>query len=151
MGLSVRLGGFAGVMHCVGVVAVRRVRMMCGFFVIPGLVVLRSFFMVSGSVLVMLRGLMMMLCGFLRHNSKPSHVNNDLTPNCEEHIGCIVTAHCQLVELIVKTNLPITFPLAAKTSKFTFGRVTCVKGEVGRKSSVASIEWQPAIVGYSGT
>jgi hypothetical protein len=48
-------------------VAVREVCMMGRFFVVPGFVMRRSFMVVMGRVLMMLRCLLMVMACFLRH------------------------------------------------------------------------------------
>jgi hypothetical protein len=68
VGFGVCLGGFARMMGGMCVVAVRGMGVVGGFFVITRLVVLGSFFVVAGGVLMMLSGEMMMLCGFIRHD-----------------------------------------------------------------------------------
>ena len=101
VGLSVRLGGLAGMVFGVSVMALRRLRVVGGLLVIARLVMLRGFLMVTGGVLVVLGSLMMMLGGFLGHDLVPLLLN-DFDPECEEHIGRGVTAGCRIVELNVK-------------------------------------------------
>jgi hypothetical protein len=66
---AVRLCGFTGVVRGMRVMAVCRMGVVGGFFVIAGLVVGGGFPMMSGSLLVMLGGLMMMVGGFLGHDA----------------------------------------------------------------------------------
>jgi hypothetical protein len=65
--LGVCLGGLAGVMACVYMVAVGDVRVMRGFFVSAGVVMLRRLLVMTCRVFVMLRRFPVMLCRFLRH------------------------------------------------------------------------------------
>lgn len=65
--LDVVLGGFGGVVSGVGVVPLGYMRVMRRCFVIASLVVLGSFSVVVGGMLVMLSCLAMMVRCFLRH------------------------------------------------------------------------------------
>ncbi len=80
VGFGVGLGSFASVMPRMRVVAVCRVGVVGGFFVIAGLVVLGGFLMVTSGVLVMLSSLMVVLCGFRRHDAILSF-RNEFHPN----------------------------------------------------------------------
>jgi hypothetical protein len=66
---GVMLGSFARVMHGVRMMAMRRVRVVCGFLVVALFMMPGSLAMVVGSLLVMLGGLVMMLRDFLRHDA----------------------------------------------------------------------------------
>jgi hypothetical protein len=73
--LSVRLGvmfrGFFGVMRRLQMMAVRRVRVMCGLLVVAGLVVLGGLAMVVGRIVMVLGGLGVMMRCILRHGKFP--------------------------------------------------------------------------------
>ena len=64
--IGVVLGSFVAVMGGMQSVRVGNVRVMSSLFVLAGLVVLRSFAMVAGRVLVMLGGRMMVVAAFVR-------------------------------------------------------------------------------------
>jgi hypothetical protein len=64
--LGVCLGGLAGVMGCVYMVAVGDVRVMRGFVVSAGVVMLRRLLVMTCRVFVMLRRFPVMLCRLLR-------------------------------------------------------------------------------------
>lgn len=61
-------GRFLSMMGRLEVVPVSRVGMMCGFFVIAGLMVFRGFAVMIGSMIMMLGGLTVMVRSFLRHS-----------------------------------------------------------------------------------
>lgn len=63
--IGVMLRGFVAVMGRMQSMCVRNVSVMPGLLVVAGLVVLRSFAMVTGSVLVMLSGRMMVVAAFV--------------------------------------------------------------------------------------
>jgi len=63
---------FARVMRRMVRVTVRCVGMMSSFLVVPRVMMLSRFFVMSGGVLVMLSSFAMMLCSFLRHAFLPS-------------------------------------------------------------------------------
>jgi hypothetical protein len=67
--LNVKFRGFSRVVHSVVKMPLRTVRMMRGGFVIAVLMVAGGFAVMSRSVLVVLSGFVMMLCGVLRHGS----------------------------------------------------------------------------------
>jgi hypothetical protein len=60
---DVFLGRFRCEMQSVQMMPMREMRMMRGAFMIACLVVLRCFLVMTGGVLVVLRGLLMMFCG----------------------------------------------------------------------------------------
>ena len=64
----VGFGGFSGVVGGVFMVSLREDGMVSGFFMVPGLVVLGRFTVVSSSMFVMLGGGTVMLCRFFGHN-----------------------------------------------------------------------------------
>jgi hypothetical protein len=68
VGFDVMLGGFCGVVGRMGVVSVGYMRVVGGRFVIAILMVLSSFSVVVGGVLVMLGSLAVMMRCFLRHD-----------------------------------------------------------------------------------
>ena len=65
---DVGFGSFGSVVGGVFVVSLREDGMVSGFFMVPGLVVLGRFTVVSSSLLVMLGGGTVMLCRFFGHN-----------------------------------------------------------------------------------
>jgi hypothetical protein len=67
VGLDVMLGSFGRMVRGMRMMTVRGVSVVTRFFVISSFVVLGSFSVVAGGVLVMLSSLMMMLCGFVGH------------------------------------------------------------------------------------
>ena len=68
MVFDVGFGSFGSVVGGVFVVSLREDGMVSGFFMVPGLVVLGRFTVVSSSLFVMLGGGTVMLCRFLGHN-----------------------------------------------------------------------------------
>ena len=71
MVFDMRFGRFGGVMRGVMKVTMRGMGMVRRFFMMSGLVVLGSFFVVEGRFLVMFRGLAMMFRSLLRHKFSP--------------------------------------------------------------------------------
>jgi hypothetical protein len=67
--LSVELGGFAGVMHGVVMMAIGDVRVMSGKVMIPRFVVPRSLLMMMGGPFMVFCCIVVMLCGLLGHTS----------------------------------------------------------------------------------
>lgn len=65
--LGVVFGRFLGVMGRVGVMSLGYLGMVRRLFMIAGFVMLGSFAMVIGRVLMMIGGFGMMMCSFLRH------------------------------------------------------------------------------------
>ena len=73
--LRVSLSRFFGVISGMDGMTACGVSMMCRFLVMPTVVMLRCFLVVSGSVGVMLGSLPMMLSRFLRHSCPPCSDN----------------------------------------------------------------------------
>jgi hypothetical protein len=67
MVFNVDFGSFGSVVGGVFVVSLGEDGMMSGFFMVPGVVVLSRFTVMSSSVFMMLGGGTMMLCSFLGH------------------------------------------------------------------------------------
>ena len=72
VGLDVLLRSLAGVVQRMLVVGAREMRVMCCLLVVPAFVVFRGLPVVTGRMLVMVGGLVVMLGGFLRHDPPPA-------------------------------------------------------------------------------
>lgn len=71
MMLGMQFCGFASVVRRMLGVALGRVRVMCGCFMVPSLMMLTGFTMVFRGVVVMLGGLAVMVRSFLGHCKSP--------------------------------------------------------------------------------
>jgi hypothetical protein len=69
--LGVVLGRFLGVMRGMGMMSLRYLGVVRGFFVIAGFVMLGSFPVMIGRVLMMIGGFRVVMCSFLRHGCFP--------------------------------------------------------------------------------
>lgn len=69
MSLCVRLRGLASVVHGLVMMAVGHMRMVTGFVMIAGFMVLRGLVVVPRRMFVMVSGLLVMLCDRVGHGS----------------------------------------------------------------------------------
>jgi hypothetical protein len=67
VGRRVRLGGFGGVVHGVGMVPVSGMCVVCRLLVVTGFMMLRSLMVVTRGVLMVLCCLLVVMRCFLRH------------------------------------------------------------------------------------
>jgi hypothetical protein len=86
--LDVVLAGFLAVLGCVIEMAVSCVRMMTGFFVISGFMVLCRGEMMFGCLLVMFCCFSMMFSGFLGHGSTGSFLRGYRPFTVKIQVGC---------------------------------------------------------------
>lgn len=91
MCLHVMLGSFLGMMGGMHVMAVRHMGMMRGRLVVPFLMMLGSFPVMVGRMLMVLGGLGVVMRSFLRHDRFPFAWR---IPNGELESACIVWRAC---------------------------------------------------------
>ncbi|MGB6688100.1 MAG: hypothetical protein WBE76_09695 [Terracidiphilus sp.] len=78
--LNVVLGRMLGVLGGVQMMAMRRVRVVGGLFVVASDMMLRGFLVVARSVLVVLRCLLVVIGCFLRHGESPFACSDFVLP-----------------------------------------------------------------------